>query len=104
MVIDGDFSSRLSTSFVFLPRIVADPPSPLRAIVYAEGGVTLGPEADPEEGFQTQKDSYGAWGKSGSSRLMVVVVRQFTYASNSPCFSSRSRHGRASTRPICQRS
>ena len=38
---------RLSTSFAFLPRTVADPPSPLRALVYAEGGAILGPDADP---------------------------------------------------------
>ena len=27
---------------------MAEPPSPLRALVYAEGGVILGPDADPQ--------------------------------------------------------
>jgi hypothetical protein len=39
---------RLSTNFAFLPRSVAKPPSALRALAYAEGGVVLGPDADPE--------------------------------------------------------
>jgi hypothetical protein len=38
----------LSTNFAFLPRSVAKPPSALRALAYAEGGVILGPDADPE--------------------------------------------------------
>jgi len=38
----------LSTSFAYLPRSVADRPSPLRALAYAEGGMILGPDADPE--------------------------------------------------------
>jgi hypothetical protein len=49
-VVDGDFfwAHRLSTNFAFLPRTVAKPPSPSRALAYAEGGVILGPHADPE--------------------------------------------------------
>ena len=41
-------TGRLSTNFVFIPRTVAEPPSPLRARAYAEGGVILDPNADPE--------------------------------------------------------
>jgi hypothetical protein len=45
---DGGYAHRLSTSFAFFPRTVADPPSLLRALVYAGGGAILGPDADPE--------------------------------------------------------
>jgi len=38
----------LSTNFAFIPRTVAEPPSALRARVYAEGGAILGPDTDPE--------------------------------------------------------
>ncbi|KAL5486115.1 hypothetical protein ACEPAI_7159 [Sanghuangporus weigelae] len=38
----------LSTSFVYVPRWVASPPSPLRITAYLEGSSLLGPEADPE--------------------------------------------------------
>ncbi|KAF8271168.1 hypothetical protein EI94DRAFT_615456 [Lactarius quietus] len=41
-------NNRLSMSFAFVPRTVADPPSPLRALVYSEGGMILGPDADPQ--------------------------------------------------------
>jgi hypothetical protein len=40
--------ARLSTNFAFIPRTVAEPPSAFRARAYAEGGVILGPDADPE--------------------------------------------------------
>jgi hypothetical protein len=43
-----DCVHRLSTSIVFLPRSIADPPSPLRALAYAEGGPILGPGTDSE--------------------------------------------------------
>ena len=47
--VDGDCGAyRLSSTFAFLPRSVAKPPSALRALAYAEGGVILGPDADPE--------------------------------------------------------
>ena len=36
---------KLWTSLVFLPRTVADPPSPLRALAYVEGGAIPDPEA-----------------------------------------------------------
>ena len=41
-------TGRLSTNFAFIPRTVAEPPSALRARAYAEGGVILGPDTDPE--------------------------------------------------------
>ena len=39
---------RLSTSFVYFPRWVAPPLSPLRIAAYLEGSPLLGPEADPD--------------------------------------------------------
>jgi hypothetical protein len=41
-------TGRLSTNFAFIPRTVAEPPSASRARAYAEGGVVVGPDADPE--------------------------------------------------------
>jgi hypothetical protein len=41
-------AGRLSTNFAFIPRTVAERPSPLRALAYADGGAILGPDADPE--------------------------------------------------------
>jgi hypothetical protein len=41
-------TGRLSTNLAFVPRTVAEPPSALRAQAYAEGGVILGPDVDPE--------------------------------------------------------
>ena len=46
--VDGGHARRLSTGFTFLPRTVAKPPSPLRALAYADCGIILGPDADPE--------------------------------------------------------
>lgn len=41
-------TDRLSTNFAFIPRTVAEPPSTLRLQAYVEGGMILGPDADPE--------------------------------------------------------
>jgi hypothetical protein len=40
-------SCRLGTSFVYLPRSRANPPSPLREAAYREGVPLIGPESDP---------------------------------------------------------
>ena len=48
MEICAQNTDRLSTNFAFIPRTVAEPPSALRARAYAESGVILGPDADPE--------------------------------------------------------
>ncbi|KAI0359735.1 hypothetical protein OH77DRAFT_1471440 [Trametes cingulata] len=38
----------LATSFVYMPIIRADPPSPLRQLAYREGSPLIGPEGDPD--------------------------------------------------------
>ncbi|KAI0255041.1 hypothetical protein BJV78DRAFT_1279651 [Lactifluus subvellereus] len=80
-------SNRLSTSFAFLPRTVADPPSPLRALVYAEGEAILGPDADPE-GWKVYEPVKIAGtlftARDVSVQCTLAVATPFTYASNSP--------------------
>ncbi|KAH9168854.1 hypothetical protein EDB89DRAFT_2115250 [Lactarius sanguifluus] len=80
-------NSKLSTSFAFLPRTVADPPSPLRALVYAEGGAVLGPDADPQ-GWKVF-DPVRITGMLFNAREVNVqctlaMATPLTYASNSP--------------------
>lgn len=47
-ILTNDQMGRLSTSFAFVPRIVAPPPSILRAIAYSENSHLAGPDRDPE--------------------------------------------------------
>ncbi|KAI0258402.1 hypothetical protein BC834DRAFT_975183 [Gloeopeniophorella convolvens] len=80
-------NNKLFTSFVFLPRSAADPPSPLRSLAYAEGGTLLGPDADPE-GW-TVHDPVQITGTLFNTRdvgvqCVLAVATPHTYASNSP--------------------
>lgn len=43
-----DGSDRLSSSFVYMPRWVAPPPSALRRLADSDGSPLIGPEGDPE--------------------------------------------------------
>ena len=40
--------NRLSTSFSYVPRWVAPPPSALRSLADSDGSPLIGPEGDPE--------------------------------------------------------
>ncbi|KAH9986499.1 hypothetical protein BJV77DRAFT_1080464 [Russula vinacea] len=87
---------QLSTNFAFLPRTVAKPPSPLRALAYAEGGVILGPHADPE-GWKVF-DPVTITGTLFKAREVSVdctlaVATPFTFASNSPIPLFLTLHG-----------
>ncbi|KAH9003146.1 hypothetical protein EDB86DRAFT_2799637 [Lactarius hatsudake] len=80
-------NSKLSTSFAFLPRTVADPPSPLRALVYAEGGAVLGPDADPQgwkvfDPVRITGMLFNA--RDVSMQCTLAMATPLTYASNSP--------------------
>ncbi|KAI0303667.1 hypothetical protein B0F90DRAFT_1892715 [Multifurca ochricompacta] len=80
-------NSKLSTSFVFLPRTVADYPSPLRTLAYAENVAILGPDADPEgwnvcDPVKITGTLFNA--RNVSVQCTVSDSGAFTYASNSP--------------------
>ncbi|KAI9439829.1 hypothetical protein H4582DRAFT_2215878 [Lactarius indigo] len=80
-------NSKLSTSFAFLPRTVADPPSPLRALVYAEGGAVLGPDVDPQgwKVFDPVKITGTLFNaRNVSVQCTLAMATPLTYASNSP--------------------
>ncbi|KAH9063997.1 hypothetical protein EDB87DRAFT_1557455 [Lactarius vividus] len=89
-------NSKLSTSFAFLPRTVADPPSPLRALVYAEGGAVLGPDADPQgwKVFDPVKITGTLFNaRDVSVQCTLAMATPFTYASNSPVPLLLTLHG-----------
>ncbi|KAH9052919.1 hypothetical protein EDB83DRAFT_2542899 [Lactarius deliciosus] len=80
-------NSKLSTSFAFLPRTVADPPSPLRALVYAGGGAVLGPDADPQgwKVFDPVKITGTLFNaRDVNVQCTLAMATPLTYASNSP--------------------
>ncbi|KAF8485983.1 hypothetical protein DFH94DRAFT_162838 [Russula ochroleuca] len=89
-------NKQLSTHFGFLPCTVAKPPSPLRALAYVEGGVILGPHADPE-GWKVF-DPVTITGTLFKAREVSVectlaVATPFTFASNSPIPLFLTLHG-----------
>lgn len=80
-------NDRLTANFAFLPRTVADPPSPMRALVYVEGGDLLGPDADPQ-GWKVF-DPVNVTGTLFNVRDVTVqctlaIATPLAYASNSP--------------------
>jgi len=80
-------NDQLSTNFTFLPRTVAGPPSPMRALAYAEGGEIPGPDLDPH-GWKVC-DPVTATGtlfnvRNVSVQYTLAIATPFTYASNSP--------------------
>lgn len=80
-------NDKLSTSFAFLPRTVADPPSPMRALVYVEGLAILGPDADPQgwKVFDPVKITGTLFNaRDVSVQCTLAVATPSTHASNSP--------------------
>lgn len=77
----------LSTSFVHLPRSVAEPPSALRALAYREGTPLLAPEVDPD-GWKVlpAKNITGTLfaARSPEVRCTLAIATPVTYASDSP--------------------
>ncbi|KAI0067293.1 hypothetical protein BV25DRAFT_1795158 [Artomyces pyxidatus] len=80
-------NNKLSTSFVYLPRSIADPPSLMRTIAYQQNTPLLGPKEDPP-GWKVYPE-VTIQGKLFDARSVSVfctvrIQDQLTYASNSP--------------------
>ncbi|KAI9000455.1 hypothetical protein BD414DRAFT_1082 [Trametes punicea] len=77
----------LSTTFVYLPLIHAEPPSPLRQLAYKEGTALIGPEGDPD-GWKLLPPVpvvgtvFGA--RQVELQCTVAIAKPLTYALGSP--------------------
>ncbi|KAI0367999.1 hypothetical protein BV20DRAFT_949122 [Pilatotrama ljubarskyi] len=77
----------LATSFVYMPIIRADPPSPLRQLAYREGTALIGPEGDPE-GWKVLPSVSIAGTIFGARQVelqcTIAISTPLTYALGSP--------------------